>query len=273
MIDLIDSHCHVHEIAQAITPTHDKWFSDKVERSTVSVLESARQSAVHRIICASTTTADSELAVQFASENGAIWALIGIHPHEASSHITDPIYSQMTHLLKDDPSHKIAGIGEIGLDHYYNHSSKQDQEMVLRFQIELALEYDLPISFHVRDAFDDFWPIFDSYDGVRGVIHSFTDNQENMEKALERGLYIGVNGIVTFDKAGERQRLSTQIPLDRLLLETDAPYLAPRPFRGKVCEPKHIRTIAEYLAELRGESLETLAAATTANAERLFRLD
>jgi len=142
----------------------------------------------------------------------------------------------------------------------------------LRFQIELALRSGLPLSFHVRDAFDDFWPIFDSYTGVRGVLHSFTDNLVNLEKGLERGLYIGVNGIATFGPGGAKDVINRTIPQHALLLETDSPYLTPAPNRGKVCEPKHIRVTAEYLSELRGQSLAQLASATTVNAHKLFRI-
>jgi len=138
----------------------------------------------------------------------------------------------------------------------------------------LALEHNLPVIFHVRDAFDDFWPIFERYYSkdrpIRGVLHSFTDTQANLEKALGYGLYIGVNGIATFTKKPEQQAMYRSIPLASLLLETDAPFLTPVPYRGKICEPYHIRTIAEFLAAQRGEKLEAISEATTSNARRLF---
>jgi TatD DNase family protein len=131
----------------------------------------------------------------------------------------------------------------------------------------------LPVIFHVREAFDDFWPIFDNYEGkIRGVLHSFTDSQANMEAAIERGLYIGVNGISTFTKDEAQKEMFASIPLDKLLLETDAPFLTPTPFRGKVNEPAFVRQVAEHHAKIRGLSLDEIATATTANAHALFAL-
>lgn len=269
MIDLIDSHCHLHELEEPLTPTHERWFSDKQTRTAKGVLDAAKADGVRRVICIGTTLADSKLAVKFASEHENVWASIGIHPHEAKNHLDRGIQGEFAALAV---SPKVVAIGECGLDYYYNLSPKEDQEVLLRFQIELALKHDLPLSFHVRDAFDEFWPIFDDYKGVRGVLHSFTDTPKNLEKGLERGLYVGVNGIATFARDETKRVINRTIPLDRLLLETDAPYLTPQPYRGKVCEPKHIRVTAEYLAELRGISLEMLAEMTTANAEKLFKL-
>lgn len=267
IIDLIDTHCHIHELERPVTSTHDKWFTDRAERDVSLVLNNAAGSGVKRVIAIGTTLADSELAVELATAYDNVWASIGIHPHEAKDHLTSETWARFASLA---PMPKVVAVGECGLDYYYNHSPKADQEKILRMQIELALEYDLPLSFHVRDAFDDFWPIFDSYSEIRGVLHSFTDNLANLEKGLERGLYVGVNGIATFTRDEEQRAIYRAIPTDRLLLETDAPYLTPAPHRGKVCEPKHVRVTAEYLCELRGENLADLAKSTTANAERLF---
>ncbi len=165
---------------------------------------------------------------------------------------------------------KIVAIGECGLDYFYTHSPRVDQIKALRFQIELALQHDLPLIFHVREAFDDFWPIFDDYHGIRGVLHSFTDTQANLDKALARGLFIGVNGIATFTKNEAQIAMYRAIPLQNLLLETDAPFLTPVPLRGKMNTPANVRLVAEFLSELRGESLAGLAHATTHNAQTLF---
>jgi len=269
MIELTDTHCHIHELVRAVTPTHDKWFFDKAERTPESVIAAAHEADVTKMICIGTTLADSELAIEFVAERDGVWASIGIHPHEAKDHLKTETQAQFAALAT---APKVVAVGECGLDYYYSHSYKTDQEKVLRFQIELALAHNLPLSFHVRDAFDDFWPIFDSYTGVRGVLHSFTDNMVNLEKGLERGLFIGVNGIATFGRDEAKDVINRTIPQHALLLETDAPYLTPAPNRGKVCEPKHIRATALYLSELRGEPLAQLATITTANAHKLFRL-
>jgi len=276
MFELFDTHCHTHELVRKVTPVYDKWHSDGAERTPQSVLAAAKDAGVTRALCIGTTLADSQLAVEFAGQHDDVWASIGIHPHEAADHNSTEVKQQFKGLLtpasgSDPLASKILAVGECGLDYFYGHSPKKDQMEMLRFQIEFALEHDLPLSFHVREAFDDFWPIFDSYKGVRGVLHSYTDNEANLEKAVERDLHIGVNGIATFAKP-EQSVIYRTIPQHLLLLETDAPFLTPVPFRGKVCESKHVRVTAEYLAELRGETLEALAAATTANARALFKV-
>ncbi len=273
-VDLIDSHCHAQELmSRSPTPTYNRWASDDEPRNIEDVIAGSKAAGVNRIVCIGTDNVDSALAVEAAEAYSEVWAVVGIHPHEAKSHKGDDARNEFKGLLRGSPrQRKIVGIGECGLDYYYEHSPKEDQQDMLRFQIELALKHDLAINFHVREAFNDFWPIFDSYSGIKGVLHSYTDNLENLEKGLERGLNIGVNGIVTFAKDEERRVIYRTIPLNRLLLETDAPYLTPVPYRGKVCEPKHVRVTAEFLAELRGESLEDIAQATTKNAELLYRI-
>lgn len=142
----------------------------------------------------------------------------------------------------------------------------------MHFQLKLAHEHKLPVIFHVREAFDEFWPIYDQYSGIRGVLHSFTDNASNLTKAVERGLYIGINGIATFAKDEALREVYKAVPTDRLLLETDAPFLTPAPFRGKINEPQQIGTIAGFVAQLRETDISSLAATTTQNARQLFGL-
>jgi TatD DNase family protein len=142
----------------------------------------------------------------------------------------------------------------------------------LESQIDMALRANLPIIFHVREAFDDFWPIFDNFHGIRGELHSFTDTVRQMEEGLGRGLLIGVNGISTFTKDKAQQAMFATIPLEKMLLETDAPFLTPAPLRGKVNEPAYVRNVAEFHAVQRGLSLNELAAITTKNAITLFDL-
>jgi TatD DNase family protein len=165
---------------------------------------------------------------------------------------------------------KVIAIGETGLDYFYEHSPREEQERLLRFQLDIAAEHHLPLIFHVRDAFEDFWPIFDSYSGLRGVIHSFSATSRELAQILSRGLYVGLNGIMTFTKDTAQLDAAKAVPLDRLLLETDAPFLTPVPYRGTICQPKHVRDTAEFLASLRGEGLDELARASTRNAQKLF---
>jgi TatD DNase family protein len=275
MIELFDTHCHTHELVQKLTPVYDKWRSDGVERTPEGVIAAAHEAGVNRMLCIGTTLADSELAVKFVAEHEGLWASIGIHPHEAHDHLSTEVKQRFKSLLRVVPiEKKIVAIGECGLDYFYTHSPREAQIDLLKFQIELALEHDLPLSFHVREAFDDFWPIFESYRGadLRGVLHSYTDNLANLEKAVKHGLYFGVNGIATFVKDEQSRVTYRTIPQHLLLLETDAPFLTPVPFRGKVCESKHARVTAEFLADLREQPLEDIAATTTANARALFKV-
>lgn len=171
---------------------------------------------------------------------------------------------------------KVVAIGEAGLDFHYMHSSKEDQEKLLRFQLDIAVEHSLPLIFHVREAYDDFWRIIDEHRSagqqMRGVIHSFSASPKELEDVLSRGFYVGLNGIMTFTKDKRQLEAAKSVPLNKLLLETDAPFLTPVPFRGTICQPKHVRVTAEFLSRLRDEPLEELAAATTHNALELFKL-
>lgn len=258
-MEFVDTHCHIH-------------FAD-YELDADEVRLAAADDGVTRLICVGCTLSDSHEAVEYASRHENVWASIGLHPHEGSVYVNDHHALQQFRDLAAKP--KVVAIGETGLDYYYEHSSKQDQKKLLRFQLDLAAEHNLPLIFHIREAFSDFWPIFDSYTGLTGVVHSFTATKSEVEQIVSRGLYIGLNGIMTFTKNQDQLEAAKAIPLDNLLLETDAPFLTPVPFRGRICQPKHVRVTAEFLSGkdgLRGESLEILAAATTKNAQRLFKL-
>lgn len=271
MIELFDTHCHTHEMVRRVTPVYDKWFSDGEERTPESVVDAAHAAGVSCMLCIGTTYEDSKLAVEFVKNRENMWASVGIHPHEAAEALAKGHLDAFRALVAGD---KVVAVGECGLDYFYNHSPKEAQIEVLKAQIELAITHNLPLSFHVREAFDDFWPIFESYRGagIRGVLHSYTDSASNMERAIGHGLHFGVNGIATFAKNEAQLVIYRTIPQQLLLLETDAPFLTPVPFRGKVCESKHVRLTAEFMAGLRGESLESLAASTTANARALFQV-
>lgn len=247
---LIDTHCHIHE---------------SYELPISEVLERAHEQGIEGMICVGTSEESSRQAIAFADAHKEAFASIGVHPHDTSDG-----YRAIAELAGS--SEKLIAVGEIGLDYFYTHSPKEVQIEALRAQIEVALKHDLPIIFHVREAFDDFWPILDEYEGIRGVLHSFTDSKENMEKAIAKGLYIGVNGISTFTKDEAQKAMFDAVPLDRILFETDAPFLTPTPYRGKINEPAYVRIVADYHANRRGISYEEIAGASTQNARALFRL-
>ncbi len=268
-MELVDTHCHIQSAGLKIGEKGTRQLWAKAPELTADrIVANAVEAGVTRLLCVGCDLEDSQLAVDFVRDRPGCWATVGIHPHEAQHFAGQADVLADFARLATQP--KVVAVGECGLDFYYEHSPRPAQVEVLKFQIELALKHDLPLIFHVREAFDDFWPIFDQYQGLRGVLHSFTDTAENLGKALDRGLYIGVNGIATFTKNPENLTVFQKIPLEKLLLETDAPFLTPVPYRGTINEPKRVGSIAEFIAGLRGESREDLAAATTSNARKLF---
>ena len=248
---LVDTHCHIHDANYPL--------------DIGDVLTRAHHAGVNQMICVGTSEQSSRDALEFARNHEHVYAAIGVHPHD-----TKEGYRAIGDMLQSGA--KPVAIGEIGLDYFYTHSPRDLQLTALETQLDWAQRYDLPVIFHVREAFDDFWPVFDNFPGLRGVLHSFTDTQVNADKAFERGLFIGVNGISTFTKDAEQRAMFAGLPLERLLLETDAPFLTPVPYRGTVNEPAFVRNVAEYHATLRSMDLETVAQTTSANAHALFAL-
>lgn len=249
---MIDSHCHIHDT---------QFYPEGRE----GVYRRAVEADVHMIVIG-TSEQDSRDAAIFAATHEHVWAVVGVHPHD-----TKDGWQDVGRLLAEKPP-KVVGVGEIGLDYFYNNSPRAVQIAALEEQLQWAVDRNLPVSFHVREAFEDFWAIFDNFRHVRGVLHSFTDTKATLERALGRGLYIGVNGISTFTKDAHQQEMFQAVPLDRMLLETDAPFLTPKPFRGKMNEPAFVKLVAEYHAELRGIAIEDISRVTTANARALFAL-
>lgn len=249
---LIDSHCHIHDT---------KFYPENREEVHKRAIEADTQ-----MILVSTSEADALEALKFAADREGVWATVGVHPHDA-----DAGWQSIEGLLKEKPG-KLVGVGEIGLDYFYENSPREVQIKALEEQLQWAKDYNLPVSFHVREAYSDFWPIFDNFPGVRGVLHCFTDTMETLEEALARNLYIGINGISTFTKDKVQQAMFAAVPLKHMLLETDAPFLTPRPFRGKVNEPVFVREVAKYQAELRGLPIDDIISTTTANTKALFMI-
>ncbi|HEX6416498.1 MAG TPA: TatD family hydrolase [Candidatus Saccharimonadales bacterium] len=250
---LIDTHCHIHD--------------ESYPHDIAETLQRAAEAGVSHMICVGTNEANSLEGVKFASKYDNITTAVGVHPHD-----TKDGWAKIAPLFDMDGASKIVAVGEIGLDYFYTHSPRDIQIKALEAQIDLALRHDKPIIFHVREAFDDFWPIFDNFQGVRGELHSFTDTKANMEEALKRGLFIGVNGISTFTKDPVQKEMFASIPLNRMLFETDAPFLTPAPLRGRINEPAFVAYVAERHATLRGIPAEEIASVTAANATALFAL-
>lgn len=256
MLEFVDTHCHIQ-------------FAD-YELDPEEVISDALASGVTRMICVGCSLSDSKLGIEFAKRHKSIWASIGVHPHEAKHYVNNSKALQELRSLAEKP--RVVAVGEIGLDYFYNHSTPNDQKKLFRYQLNLASELNLPVILHIRDAFDDFFKIYDEFYNLKAVVHSFTASENVLNKLIERNLYIGLNGIMTFTKDQKQLEMAKKVPLNRLILETDAPFLTPVPFRGTICQPSHVVNTAEFLASLRQTPLKELALATTQNAIKLFNL-
>jgi len=252
----VDSHCHL---------TDAQFDSDRE-----AVIERARAAGVSRFIVIGATGefSHNDKAVALARENLDIAAVIGVHPHDAKT-ITAETYERLRELAREP---KVVGLGETGLDFYYDNSPREDQRMHFRAFIHLARELGLPLSMHVREAYGEAVETLrvEGAEQVRGVMHCFTGSVEEARALLDLDLFISFSGIVTFKNAHALREAAQIVPLDRLLIETDCPLLAPVPYRGKRNEPAYVVQVAQTLAEIKGLSLAELAAATRRNTAALF---
>jgi TatD DNase family protein len=252
---LIDSHCHLN-------------YEGLVERQD-EVLENARARGVSGFLNISTRQREWDDIIRVADREPDVWASVGVHPHEADAH---PDLGAAA-LFEATEHPRVIAIGECGLDYYYNQSDRAAQRERFEAHIEAANQTGLPLIVHTREAEEDTAEILERAvreKGVRGVLHCFTGSAELAKKALDLGFFISLSGIVTFKNAADLQHTAKKLPLDSLLVETDSPFLAPVPHRGKKCEPAFVADTASFVAELRGEDPEALAAATTANFFKLF---
>jgi TatD DNase family protein len=250
---LIDTHCHV--------------YSDQFDSDRPATLERAGAAGVARMIAIGYDLPSSRAALALAQDSPLVWASAGIQPHYAQT-TGEAELAELRGMLAQP---RVVALGEIGLDYYHDRAPHDLQEALFRRQLALARELELPVVIHSRDAREDTVRILrDAARGQPGVMHSFSGDWEYAEACLEVGFYLSFSGPLTFKKAAELHEVARRAPLDRILIETDAPYLTPHPFRGKRNEPAYVRYVAAALADLRGLSLDQVAAATTANAERLF---
>lgn len=262
-MNFVDTHCHI----------HDSEFSAQFGKSPDELIKDAELRAVTKFICVGTDVKSSREAVAFCQNRDQCYASVALHPHEAADKNIAELKRDFEKVKKLAEQNVVA-IGECGLDYFYHSDveTREKQKEVLHWHIELAQKHMLPLIFHIRDAFDDFLPIFDTFPNVKGVVHSFTAGNNVLHKLLDRGLYVGLNGIITFNKDEAQKNMAATVPATSLVFETDAPFLTPVPYRGKICEPRHVVDTAKFLASLREESIEQLAHQTTHNAKILFNL-
>jgi TatD DNase family protein len=255
-MNLVDSHCHLDD------PQFDP------DRETV--IERALAAGVTCLLAIGTGNGppDLEAGIRLAETHGCVLASVGVHPHYASK-ATPETWRRMRELVAHP---KVVAVGEIGLDYYYDNSPREAQHAAFIEQMSIAAEARKPIVIHTRDAWEDTWRLLEAHwpaAGLGGIVHCFSGGPEEAGRALDLGLHLAFGGIVTFPKADKVREAAVRTPLDRLLVETDAPYLAPAPWRGKRNEPAFIVETVRRLAEARGEPPETLAAAATGNFARL----
>lgn len=260
-----------------LTDTHCHLNLNIFQEDLTAVLERAREHGLGRILVPGIDLDTSRAALALAERHDLIYAAVGIHPHDASGW-AEPALAALREMARHP---KVAAIGEIGLDYYRDRSPRPLQAAAFRAQLALAAELELPVVVHNRDALADLWPEIESWQAQLrasgspladrpGVLHSFDGDLETGLRAAGIGFFFGISGPLTFKNAPLRHETAAGLPLDRLLLETDAPYLTPHPYRGRRNEPAYVALVAEKLAALHRMPLESVLQTTWNNAEKLF---
>ncbi len=261
-MNLIDTHCHLN--------------FHQFDTDRAAVVERAARAGVSRILIPAVDADSASQAVALAAEYAGVFASVGIHPNDTAAFTSADL-----DLIRELASAlKVVAIGEIGLDYHWDKSPKASQRRAFEAQLALARDLEMPVIIHNREASDDVIAILEAWardlpPSIRdrpGVLHSFSAPQSTAERALACGFYLGFTGSITYKNADDLRQIAALMPLDRLLIETDAPYLTPIPHRGQRNEPAYVRLVAERIAALRRLPLDEIASATTANAERLFQL-
>jgi len=259
---MIDTHCHLN--------------FNRFDEDREAVIERATTAGVTRIIIPAINIATAKEALQLSEQYDGVYVAVGVHPNDTAD-FEDSLLVEIKALAAHQ---KVVAIGEIGLDYHWDKSPKEKQFEAFKAQLNLASELELPVIIHNREASDDVMDILEDWvktipDALKdrpGVLHSFSAPQTIAARALDAGFYLGFTGPITFKKAEDLRDIAASVPLNRILVETDAPFLTPHPYRGKRNEPAYIPYMVEKLAEIHSISVDEMAAATTANAERLFKL-
>jgi TatD DNase family protein len=253
---LVDSHCHL-----------DRLNLEPYAGDLGAALTAARERSVTRMLCVSVERNNVDTVCAIAREHAGVYASVGVHPLDVKDEL-----ETVAGLCAWGARDEVVAIGETGLDYYYSRDNAAAQQQSFRVHLQAAAQIRKPVIVHTRDAREDTLTLIRECGAadIGGVLHCFTENWEMARQALDLNYYISFSGIITFKNAAALREVVKQVPLDRLLVETDSPYLAPVPFRGKSNEPKYTREVAECIAELKGESFERIAETTSANFDRLF---
>lgn len=251
-----------------LTDTHAHIFWTDFDADRAAVLERARAQGVGRMIVVGTDLATSRACFELCDGAPGLYPTAGIHPHDAAG-VTDATRAEIEALCRRDDC---VAVGETGLDLFKEYSPLDDQRDNFHWHLDLAVALDKPVIVHCRDAHDLTVAALREHPGVRGVMHCYTYGPDELAPYLDLGFYISFSGVVTFPKNEPNRAAAARVPADRLLVETDCPFLAPQGHRGKRNEPALVRTVLERVAEVRGADVEALATVTSTNAERLFGL-
>lgn len=265
---LIDTHCHINMM---VKENFDALLEETQMPLVQDIIHEAQNHDVKRIINVGTSVIESENCIKIAQEFEHTYATVGIHPNDCTADWKTDV-KILARYAQEKEKNKIVGIGEIGLDRHYKDYNLPRQKDAFRMQIELALEHDLAIVVHTRDAHDETLDVLYEYrtNISRGIIHCFSEDLAFAQDAINMNFHIGIGGAITYPKNEDLRNLVSELSLLNIVLETDAPFLPPQVIRGKQNHPKYIKTIAEYVANLRNESYETVAHTTTQNACKIF---
>jgi len=249
---IIDSHAHY---------DHKRFNADRD-----TLLQSMPSRSVDMIINVGCSLPSSKASVNLAEAYSYVYATVGVHPHEAKS-LTDAGLEEIKHLCAHE---KVVALGEIGLDFHYDFSPRDVQRHWFKRQLQLAYGIDMPVAIHSREANQEVFDVISESPVRSGVLHSFSGDAQLAVAYVNLGFHIGISGVVTFDKSGQLQAVVAAIPLEKILLETDAPYLTPAPFRGKRNESQYLTYVAEAIAKIKGIDAETVCKQTSQNVKNLF---
>ena len=251
-----------------LVDTHVHLNSKKYNKNLDEVIQRALNNDVETMIVVGFDKETNALAIQLAEKYPFIYATVGLHPTDAK-YIKQQDYELLIKQLKHE---RVVGIGECGLDFYWDKEFIEEQTEVFKRQIELSLDYNKPLIIHMRDASEATYNVLSEYKGLKGIMHCYSGSPEMVKHFLDLGLHISLGGPVTFLNGHKPKEVAKVVPIDKLLIETDAPYLSPHPFRGKTNEPARVKLVAEEIARLRNISYEELAKQTTINAYKLFKI-
>ena len=266
----VDSHCHLN--VKKFIGSNENVDESKYEIG--EVVKRANEAGVEYILSIGTELSDVNESREIVENHKNVFRTVGVHALEAYKHYHRYSFDEISRVILEhcdmEGISRAVGIGEIGLDYYYSRASINEQKELFDLQLDLAKKCDLPICVHSREAEEDTIAILKNHPDARGIIHCFTGSRDFAFKALDLGFYISFSGVITFKKGEGLQEIAKAIPIDRLLIETDAPFLSPAPFRGRVNEPAFVIHVAQKLADLLGVSIETVAEKTYQNFMRIF---